>query len=250
MAKHRIFGYCTPWSVKPGDDMRFMVSAEGVTEARAMLVRLLHGDENAAGPGFVEQEIPGAVPDLLHVRRQFTQKGSYAEVSGMEVHDVADGSFTLAAFVFPTAPGTRRQTMLGRWDIAGSQGWALGINPEGHLEFWVGNGQDVDQVTAEVPLIPRSWYFVAATWDAATRRARLVQLGDYASPDEAEAAWARLGMQFSDFLDSKARVIAPVQSGGQQRYRLRAYGFEDLAEARNLCAALIAEQADCIPVRM
>ncbi|MCA8884112.1 MAG: SPOR domain-containing protein [Rhodobacteraceae bacterium] len=80
--------------------------------------------------------------------------------------------------------------------------------------------------------------------------ARLVQLGDYASPDEAEAAWARLGMQFSDFLDSKARVIAPVQSGGQQRYRLRAYGFEDLAEARNLCAALIAEQADCIPVRM
>ena len=177
MAKHRIFGYCTPWSVKPGDAMRFMISAEGVTEARATLVRLLHGDENAAGPGFVEEAVPGAMPDRLHVRRQFTQKGSYAQVSGMEVHDVADGSFTLAGFVFPTAPGTRRQTMLGRWDISGSQGWALGINPEGHLEFWVGDGQDVDQVTAEVPLIPRSWYFVAATWDAATKRARLVQLG-------------------------------------------------------------------------
>lgn len=177
MAKHRIFGYCSPWSVKPGDELSFMISAEGVTEARAMLVRLIHGDENPAGPGFIEEEIPGAAPEHLHVRRQFTQKGSFAEVAGMETHDVAGGSFTLAGFICPTAPGGKRQTLLGRWDIAGSQGWALGITPEGHLEFWAGNGDDVDQVTAEVPLTPRTWYFVAATYDAATGQARLMQLG-------------------------------------------------------------------------
>lgn len=78
---------------------------------------------------------------------------------------------------------------------------------------------------------------------------RLVQLGDFASEAEAEAAWARLTIQFSDFLDSKSRVISPAPSAGQERYRLRAFGFDDLAEARILCAALIAEQADCIPVR-
>ncbi|MFN3294700.1 MAG: LamG-like jellyroll fold domain-containing protein, partial [Gemmobacter sp.] len=177
MAKHRIFGYCTPWSVKPGDPMRFMVSAEGVTEARAMLVRLIHGDEDPKGPGFIEQEIPGAVAERLHVHRQFTQKGNYAEVPGMETRDVAGGSFTIAAFVCPTAPGKRRQTVLGRWDIYGSRGWALGITPEGHLEFWVGDGSQVDQVTAEIPLIPKMWYFVAASYDAASRTARLVQLG-------------------------------------------------------------------------
>lgn len=177
MAKHRIYGYCTPWSVKPGDHMRFMVSAEGITETRATLVRLIHGDESPEGPGFIEQEIPGAMPDRLQVRRQFTQQGSFAAVTGFEQHDPADGSFTVAGFICPTAPGKRRQTFLGRWDIHGSQGWALGLNPEGHLEFWVGNGADVDQVTAEVPLIPRCWYFVAATFDATTRSARLVQLG-------------------------------------------------------------------------
>ncbi|MCC6002167.1 MAG: LamG domain-containing protein [Pararhodobacter sp.] len=178
MAKHRIFGYCTPWSVKPGDHMQFMVSAEGVTEARAMLVRLIHGDESPEGPGFVEEEVPGALPDLLHVHRQFTQKGSYAVAAGFETRDPASGgSFTIAGFICPTAPGKRRQTMLGRWDIHHSRGWGLGMNPDGHLEFWVGNGHDVDQITAEVPLVPRTWYFVAASFDAATRSARLVQLG-------------------------------------------------------------------------
>ena len=180
MAKHRIFGYCTPWSVKPGDAMQFMVSGEGVETARAQLVRLIHGDEDPQGPGFVEKEVPGAVPEVLHVRRQFTQKGSYAEVPGMETRDVAGGSFTVAAFICATAPGTRRQTVMGRWDISGSQGWALGITPEGHLDFWVGDGSQVDQVTAEVPMIPKCWYFVAASYDSATKTARLMQLGKVA----------------------------------------------------------------------
>ena len=237
MAKHRIFGYCAPWSVKPGDPIRFMVSGEGVSETRAMLVRLIHGDENPLGPGFVEEEIPGAVPEVLHVRRQFTQKGSFAEVPGFETLDPVGGSFTVAAFVYPTAPGKRRQTMLGRWDIFGSKGWALGINPEGHLEFWAGNGADVDQVTAEVPLIPKTWYFVAASFDAATRTARLVQLGkvgrynghlgpvvpyDYdsvvastlrqapaAAPAEAPFLWAGA----SDWNDMRGRHVATAYNG-------------------------------------
>ena len=237
MAKHRIYGYCTPWSVKPGEHMQFMVSAEGVTEARAMLVRLIHGDENPEGPGFVEEEIPGAVPDLLHVRRQFTQKGSFAEVPGFETHDPAGGSFTVAAFIWPSAPGKRRQTMLGRWDIHGSRGWALGMNPDGHLEFWVGNGSDVDQVTAEVPLVPKCWYFVAATFDAATRSARLVQLGrvgrynshlgpvvpyDYdslvgstlkLSPEAAGAEVPCLWAGASDWNDMRGRHVATLFNG-------------------------------------
>jgi len=241
MAKHRIYGYCTPWSVKPGDPMQFMISAEGVTRTRAMLVRLIHGDENPEGPGFIEEEIPGAVPDLLPVRRQFTQKGSYAEVPGFETRDPAGasggGSFTVAAFIWPTAPGKRRQTVLGRWDIHGSRGWALGINPQGHLEFWLGNGRDVDQITAEVPLVPKCWYFVAASFDAATRSARLVQLGkvgrynghlgpvvpyDYDSlvastlklaPEPAGAEVPFLWAGASDWNDMRDRFVATLYNG-------------------------------------
>ncbi|WP_193141668.1 SPOR domain-containing protein [Meridianimarinicoccus sp. MJW13] len=79
---------------------------------------------------------------------------------------------------------------------------------------------------------------------------RLVQLGDYDTEAEAAAAWDRLGLRFSDFLAPKARVIEPVTLAGTTRYRLRAYGFVGLADARNFCAALLAERAECIPVRM
>lgn len=79
---------------------------------------------------------------------------------------------------------------------------------------------------------------------------RLVQLGDFGTEAEAAAAWGDLSLRFGDFLGPKARVIEPMQSGAETRYRLRAYGFDDFTEARNFCAALLAEQAECIPVRM
>ena len=177
MARHRLFGYTDRISVKPGEPLRFMLSGEGVSSARAMLVRLIHGDESPEGPGYVEQEIPGAVPETIALQRQFTQVGAFARVDGFAAHDPCGGAFTVAAFVCATAPGARRQTLLGRWDIYRSTGWALGLDPEGRLDFWVGDGAGVDQITAEVPLVPRAWYFVAATFDPATRQARLLQLG-------------------------------------------------------------------------
>ena len=63
------------------------------------------------------------------------------------------------------------------------------------------------------------------------------------------AEWAKLTAQYPEFLTDKARVIEPAQSGGKLFFRLRAHGFEDLADARRFCAALVAGQANCIPVR-
>ena len=45
--------------------------------ANAQLVRLIHGDENPIGPGFVEQEIDHPVNGVWTVKKQFTQFGSY-----------------------------------------------------------------------------------------------------------------------------------------------------------------------------
>ena len=177
MAKKRIYGYSNPWSVKPGDRMSFMVSAEGTDEVDVRLVRLIHGDENPAGPGFIEEEIDADVPASLAVRRQFTQTGSFAVVDDPDGRLSPQGAFTVHAFICPTLPGTARQVVLGRWDIAGSKGYALGINAEGHLEFWVGDGNVVDHVTAEVPMVPKCWYLAAATFDPATRSAKLHQIG-------------------------------------------------------------------------
>lgn len=77
---------------------------------------------------------------------------------------------------------------------------------------------------------------------------RLVQLGAYESPAIAEREWTRIAGTFDSFFDGKARVIQKAQSGGRTFYRLRAHGFEDLADARRFCALLVAEGPDCIPV--
>lgn len=178
MAKKRIYGYSNPWSVRPGDRLSFMVSAEGTDTVEARLVRLIHGDENPKGPGFVEEEIDAAgIPPTLSVSRQFVQTGSFAVVDDAEGHLTPAGGFTIYAFFCPTAPGAVRQVILGRWDVAQSRGWALGINPEGRLEFWAGDGHVVDHVAAEAPLVRKVWYFAAASFDAATRAATLHQIG-------------------------------------------------------------------------
>lgn len=85
----------------------------------------------------------------------------------------------------------------------------------------------------------------AATLPAGTR---LVQLGAYESDAIARQEWTRIAGKFGDFFDGKARVVQRAQSGGRTFYRLRAHGFDDLADARRFCAALVAEGPDCIPV--
>jgi cell division septation protein DedD len=77
---------------------------------------------------------------------------------------------------------------------------------------------------------------------------RLVQLGAFASADEARAEWQKAEARFDDYMVGKSRVIQEVKSGGRTFYRLRAHGFDGLSDARRFCAILIAEGAGCIPV--
>ena len=77
---------------------------------------------------------------------------------------------------------------------------------------------------------------------------RLVQLGAYLTPEMARAAWDRFEARFGDYMAGKRRVVEQASSSGRTFYRLRVMGFEDVADTRRFCAALVAEGADCIPV--
>ncbi|UWR81368.1 SPOR domain-containing protein [Phaeobacter inhibens] len=77
---------------------------------------------------------------------------------------------------------------------------------------------------------------------------RLAQLGAYESAEVARAEWDRIHGRFADYLEGKKRVIQKAESGGRTFYRLRAMGFADLSDARRFCSALVAGNADCIPV--
>lgn len=75
----------------------------------------------------------------------------------------------------------------------------------------------------------------------------MVQLGAFDSAEVARAEWQRLSGRFDSFMAGKSRVVQSAVQGGRTFYRLRAIGFDDLSDARRFCAALTAENADCIP---
>jgi hypothetical protein len=77
---------------------------------------------------------------------------------------------------------------------------------------------------------------------------RLVQLGAFDSAEVARSQWDKIEGRFRDFLQGKSRIVQKANSGGRTFYRLRAMGFSDLSDARRFCSALLAENADCIPV--
>lgn len=77
---------------------------------------------------------------------------------------------------------------------------------------------------------------------------RLVQLGAFDTAEDAHAEWGKLFARFGDLMQDKAPVVEPAQSGGRAFFRLRAHGFAGEEDARRFCAALLAEEAACIPV--
>ena len=178
MAEIKIFGYANRISVKPGEEIDFHVTADGTESVEAQLVRLIHGDQQAGGPGFVEQEVESPLNGAWKVRKQFTQLGSHLVVDDAERRLSVDGSFTLFCYVWPSVPDKgHRQTLVGRFDCRTNEGFAIGVNPQGRLEFWVGDGREIDYVVAELPLVRKVWYFVAASFDHQSGRATLYQEG-------------------------------------------------------------------------
>lgn len=77
---------------------------------------------------------------------------------------------------------------------------------------------------------------------------RLVQLGAYTSTEIAQTEWAALQARFSDIMVDKSIVVQEAEAGGRAFFRLRAMGFDDLADARRFCSVMVSEGANCIPV--
>jgi hypothetical protein len=77
---------------------------------------------------------------------------------------------------------------------------------------------------------------------------RLVQLGAFGSAEVAREEWEKTTQLFGNYMAGKERVIQEAQTGGRTFWRLRAMGFEDLADARRFCSVLVSDGANCIPV--
>ena len=170
-----LVGYTDRLSAAPGDTVRFMVSSQH-PRFRADLVRLIHGDESPAGPGYKEREVPSAINGEYPGRSKPIHSGSYVHVPAHPALDALT-SFTVAAWIFPTTPAAGLQGLVSRWpNDAAPRGFALVIGPNGDLGFHLADGQIPPVRTATgAPLHERVWTFVGASYHAASGRVVLIQ---------------------------------------------------------------------------
>ena len=181
-----IVGYSDRISAAPGDKIKFMVSCSEAKSYRAEIVRIIHGDVNPKGPGYREQKVPGAGIEGPHPgRKQEIYAGSYALVPhGPHLADLA--SFSVSAMIWPTTPAKGRQGLIGKWTEKNRSGFALIIDDKGAVALVLGDGRGgVETFSTGKALVAREWYFVAATYDAATKQVRVYQepLVEYAKID-------------------------------------------------------------------
>ena len=170
-----LIGYSDKFSVAPGEKLAFKVSTD-LARYDVAVVRLIHGDENPAGPGYKEEVVPTPVNGAYPGRRQEIHCGSWLTVTDRPALRGLK-SLTLQAWIFPT--GTERgerQGLISKWWSSEPAGYGLGLGPGGDLELRVScpDGHDWRLSTGRA-LRGRHWYFVAATIDVPDREVRLCQ---------------------------------------------------------------------------
>jgi N,N-dimethylformamidase beta subunit-like, C-terminal/Concanavalin A-like lectin/glucanases superfamily len=195
-----IVGYADHMTVQPGESVKFMVSTNAA-RYRADIVRLIHGDANPKGPGVKESVIDTPANADYPGKRQALPLGSYVTVPDNAALRIS-GSFTITAWIAPTrhdpeAPGgvapNGDQGIVAKWSESEKSGYGLFIEEDSRLAVWLGErGGRVEKVRSEtalrpwVPSIPgarnprpqhvtTNWYFVAASYDAATGKVTIVQ---------------------------------------------------------------------------
>lgn len=169
-----LVGYTDRLSVAPGKTVRFMVSCDH-SEYRADLVRLIHGDENPAGPGFKEREVASAINAEYQGRHQSIRSGSCVIIPDCPAFDELD-SFTLTAWLYPTTPERGTQGLLTHWSPLTGEGFGLFIDEDGGLSIWLGNGRGrPERVSTAAPVRAHDWSFVACGYDSRQQRAFVYQ---------------------------------------------------------------------------
>jgi len=167
-----LLGYSDRPSVEPGGRMLFMISSE-FPEFEVQLVRLIHGDNNPAGPGWKDELVDSPVNRRWRGQHQETHVGSHIEVPGRRVLGGL-GSFTAQAWIRPSVPSLGRdQGVLS----TGVTGFTLGVDANGHPYVEVGEAARRERVTGTHALRAGTWYFLAGSFDATSLRLSLFASG-------------------------------------------------------------------------
>jgi N,N-dimethylformamidase len=165
-----LMAYADAISVRPGGTIEFKVSCIDADRYEARIVRLLSPEAGPDAPPFRTVPVDTPANSAYPARTQPLRTGSWAMVPR---HELIAGprSFSVAALVWPTLPGDGRQAIIGTWSDSTGAGFGLLLNEAGEAEFRLG----ATQLGSGETLLPRKWYFIAASYDAATGAVALHQ---------------------------------------------------------------------------
>ena len=170
----KITGYSNRISVRPGEQINFMVNCE-LKKYRADIVRLICGDSSPDGPSYKEELIPTSINGYYEGRRQKIHAGSYGLIeSNRHLEEIQ--SFTIHAMIWPTSPNKGDQCILGKWEDKIKSGFALVVTKDGWLGLTIGNGKGKScTVSSGKAFLSRHWYQISASWDSKNRIVTLYQ---------------------------------------------------------------------------
>lgn len=182
----RLLGYSDRLTVAPGETIRFMVSSDHPAYESG-LVRLIHGDENPAGPGFKQVVIPSAIDGPRAGRHQSIRSGSYVEIP-LPAGAVGP-SLTFSVYLYPTNPGVGEQVIACIGDPWGGgaggaddgSGWALVLSDSGVVELVAGS----TRISTGAAVARWTWYRVECTIDSGRATVRQTPLRSW--PDDPTA---------------------------------------------------------------
>lgn len=167
-----VLGYAWPLIVSPGEEVRFHLSSGHLAEAQARVVRVRSADPDPAGPAIRVTPLGSPIDGQVALRHQPIRPGSFAEVTSPQGLDGL-ASLSVGCFLWPTRPGAGAQAILARWGTDG-QGWRLGLDAEGRLEFVLSDGTRTWRVVAPRPLLEREWVYVGGAFDGVAGTLRVV----------------------------------------------------------------------------
>lgn len=123
------------------------------------LVRLLqtHIPLENAPKGQLSEEILPAVKSGIQGRFQLARPGSYALVSRWPASACTDGLELTLHFASWLPKAGHCQTIASTIDVATKTGFAVLINEDGKVDFWVGTGANVETISTDFIPVKKEW---------------------------------------------------------------------------------------------
>lgn len=152
-----LLGYCDRNSARPGDSIRFMVSAEETDAYEVVFVRLTCCDAGQTHPPYRELRIETPADGMYPARVQPIACGSSVLIPDPR-RVTALTAFSMLAYVWPTRlgpvkGGPDRQALLGNWDEETARGYGLEIDSTGCLSLRVGSVDQSEVFSLTRPLV-------------------------------------------------------------------------------------------------